>query len=291
MVHNRSHQVELAYESFGDPADEAILLIMGLGAQMLSWDTAFCKQLAAQHFYVSRFDNRDIGLSTKFDDAPMVDHFAVLSGDTSTLQYGLDEMAADAVALLDRLGITRAHIVGASMGAMIAQLVAINHPERVRSLVSIMGTTGARDVGQPHPDALQALISQPAGDDPEAIIDHLVERSQVWSSPDFRLTDRQLRAVVKTAYDRSYYPQGAHRQMGAVLGAYDRTEALGRVSVPTLVIHGVADKLVDVSGGEATAKAVPNSELMLIEGMGHDLPGALWPQIVGAIVANAKRQN
>ena len=280
--------LELCYEAFGDEHSPPLLLIMGLGAQMLGWDEAFCKQLAKQGFYVVRFDNRDIGLSTKFDAAPAGNPLAVISGDASSVAYSLSDMANDAVALLSALDIPRAHIVGASMGAMIAQLVAINHPDRVLSLVSIMGTTGARDVGEPSPEAVAALMSQQVPNEGESTA-VIVASTKVFGSPDYPLTENQVRAKAEKSVARSYYPEGASRQFVAILATPDRTEALAAVAVPTAVLHGEADPLIGVSGGRATAKAIPNAELMTFPGMAHDLPYALWPDFIDAIVRTAAR--
>jgi pimeloyl-ACP methyl ester carboxylesterase len=280
--------VEIAYEEFGDRADPAILLIMGLGMQMLGWDERLCRMLAERGFRVVRFDNRDVGLSMKVEGGPTPDVLAVVAGDPSSASYTLSDMAGDAVWLLDRLGIDKAHIVGASQGGMIAQTVAIEHPERVLSLTSIMSSTGNRSVGQPHPEGMAALFNAPPSDR-EGLAEWAVRNWHAIGSPGFPAEDERIRERALASYDRSYYPEGFGRQLVAVLASGDRTEKLGEVRVPTLVIHGAEDPLIDVSGGEATARAVPGSRLIVIRGMGHDLPRPLWPKVVDAIVENCAR--
>jgi pimeloyl-ACP methyl ester carboxylesterase len=280
--------VELAYESFGDPAAPPVLLVMGLGTQMLGWPEDFCAMLAAQGLRVIRFDNRDAGLSTHLHDAPPPDVMAALAGDTSSASYTLSEMAADTVALLDALDIESAHVVGASMGGMIAQTVAIEHPRRVRSLTSIMSSTGDSTVGQATPEALAALLSPPAAGRDEAM-DRAVSIFRVIGSPDYALDEAELRERTGVAYDRAYDPAGVARQLVAVLASGDRTDGLRALSVPALVIHGAQDPLVDVSGGRATSDAIPDAELVVVDGMGHDLPQALWPEIVARIGGLAGR--
>jgi pimeloyl-ACP methyl ester carboxylesterase len=280
--------VEIAYETFGDPADETILLIMGLGVQMLWWDERFCQMLAGRGYRVVRFDNRDVGRSTKLEGGPRPDVMAALAGDVSSASYVLADMADDCVGLLDELGVEAAHLVGASQGGMIAQTVAIRHPERVLSLTSIMSTTGDKAVGQPHPEAIPALLTRPpAGRD--GFIDFVVGAWKVIGSPGFEVDEEALRARAGASYDRGIFPEGTARQLVAILASGDRTEDLRRLDVPTTVIHGTNDILIDVSGGEATAAAIPGARLELIEGMGHDLPRQLWPRLVDLIVENAER--
>ena len=280
--------VEIAYETFGDPADETMLLIMGLGVQMLGWDEQLCRELAGRGYHVVRFDNRDVGRSTKLDGGPHPDVMAAFAGDTSSASYTLDDMADDCVGLLDELGVEAAHLVGASQGGMIAQTVAIRHPERVLSLVSIMSTTGDREVGQPHPEALPALLTRPP-DDKAGFVDFVVGAWKVIGSPGFEADDEALRALAAASYDRGIFPDGTGRQLLAIVASGDWTEALRKLDVPTTVIHGTDDVLVDVSGGRATAEAIPGARLELIEGMGHDLPAQLWPRFVDLIVENAER--
>jgi pimeloyl-ACP methyl ester carboxylesterase len=280
--------VEIAYETFGDPADETLLLIMGLGVQMLGWDERFCTTLAGRGYNVVRFDNRDVGHSTKMEGGPRPDVMAALAGDTSSASYTLEDMADDCAALLDELGVRAAHLVGASQGGMIAQTVAIRHPERVLSLVSIMSTTGDREVGQPHPEAIPALLTRPP-DDEAGFVDFVVGAWRVIGSPGFEADDDALRARAAASYGRGIFPDGTARQLLAIVASGDRTEGLRRLDLPTTVIHGIEDVLVDVSGGKATAAAIPGARLELIEGMGHDMPVQLWPRFVELIVETAQR--
>ncbi len=278
--------IELEYDAFGDPAADPLVLIMGLGTQMTGWPAGFCEAIADSGFHVVRFDNRDVGLSTTID-APAPDSGALLGGDTSGVAYSIPDMAADTVGLLDALGIGSAHIVGASMGGMIAQQVAIDFPERVRSLCSIMSTTGAPSVGQPAPEALGLVLGpRPVGR--EGAIDRAQQLFEIVGSPDFPTPAAELRQRVGEAYDRAYNPDGTVRQIAAIIAAPDRTAGLGAVRVPAAVIHGDHDKLVDVSGGYATAAAL-GIEPMIIKGAGHDLPVQLWDTYVAAIVKNARR--
>jgi pimeloyl-ACP methyl ester carboxylesterase len=280
--------IEIAYETFGDPADPTALLIMGLGVQMLGWDWEFCELLAAQGFQVVRFDNRDVGRSTKIEGGPRPDVMAAAAGDLSSASYTLDEMADDCAGLLDHLGVEAAHVVGASQGGMIAQAMAIRHPGRVLSLTSIMSTTGDRAVGQPHPEAIPALLTRPPANR-EQFVESVVAAWRVIGSPGFAVDEAALRGRAGATFDRGYYPEGTARQLVAILASGDRTEALRRLEVPTQVIHGTDDKLIDVSGGKATAAAIPDARLELIEGLGHDLPRQLWPRFIDLIVENAAR--
>ena len=274
--------IDIAYERFGEPERPPVLLLMGLGTQMLGWPDGFCAALAARGLHVIRFDNRDIGLSSHLTDAPAPDVQAALLGDTSSASYQLSDMAADTMSLLDALGLQSAHLVGASMGGMIAQTAAIEHPLRVRSLTSIMSTTGDRSVGQATPRALSALLSPPAATRAEAI-ERTVSIVRVIGSPGFALDEADLRRRTALAHDRAHDPAGVARQLVAVAASGDRTAALRSLSVPALVLHGADDPLVNVSGGRATAQAIPGAKLVVLDGMGHDLPRALWGEITGAI--------
>ncbi len=284
--------IDIAYERFGDPELPLVLLAMGLGTQMLGWPDGFCDALVGHGVHVVRFDNRDIGLSTHLTDAPIPDVRAALTGDTSSASYRLSDMAADTIGLLDALGVDSAHLVGASMGGMIAQTAAIEYPERVRSLTSIMSTTGDPSVGQATQRAIAALLSPPASTREQAI-DRTVSIVRVIGSPGFELDEADLRWRTGLAYDRANDPLGVGRQLVAIAASGDRTAALRSVTVPTLVIHGADDPLVDVSGGQATARAIPGAELVVFDGMGHHLPRELWGEIarrIGELVARAEAE-
>ncbi len=286
-----SNGIEIEFETFGDAGDPPLLLVMGLGAQLVSWDIELCESLVDRGFYVIRFDNRDVGLSTKVPVDENLDVMAemmkALAGEAPAAPYRLADMAADAVGLLDHLGIDRAHLVGASMGGMIVQQVAVDHPERLLSLTSIMSTTGDPDVGQPKPEVLAVLLD-PAPAERDAYIAHSVEGSRTIGSPEHFDEDR---AAVKAgqSFDRCYYPRGTANQLMAILASGSRTEGLRKLDVKTLVIHGDVDPLVTVSGGERTAEVIPGAELMILEGMGHDVPVFYWPQIIEAITGLAAR--
>ncbi len=279
--------IEIAYETFGDPTGRPLLLVMGLATQMLAWHEEFCGALVDLGFHVVRFDNRDIGLSTHLHDAPPPDVMAAFGGDTSSASYTVDDLADDAVALLDHLGIDRAHVVGASMGGMIAQTVAIRHPARVASLTSIMSTPSPA-IGSPTQEALAMLFAPPATSREEAV-QRARSTYEVIGSPAYPLDVAWLETISGEAYDRAYDPLGVARQLLAIHASGDRTPGLRELSVPTLVVHGDADPLVQVAGGHATAEAVPDAELLVIEGMGHNLPRELWPQITEAIATVADR--
>jgi pimeloyl-ACP methyl ester carboxylesterase len=275
--------IDIEYQTSGDRADPPLLLVMGLGAQLIAWPEGFVRQLAGRGFFIIRYDNRDSGLSTKFAGTP--DFGALFGGDASAVPYRIEDMADDAIALLDELGVARTHVVGASMGGMITQALVINHPGRFLSACSIMSTTGDRTVGAPTGEAVAALLRAPAADREEAVAASL-EGSRAISSPGFPFDVDLMTRRAEEAYDRSYSPEGTARQLAAILGSPDRTEGLHGVTIPFLVIHGEEDPLVNVSGGKATAAAVPGSELIVIPGMGHDLPEAVWDLIIDAIVAN-----
>jgi pimeloyl-ACP methyl ester carboxylesterase len=283
--------IEIAYETFGAPDDPPLLLIMGLGTQMLGWPDEFCRLLATRGLYVIRFDNRDIGLSTHLHDAPAPDVMAAVAGDTRSASYTLTDMAADAAGLLDALALTGAHVAGASLGGMVAQTLAIEHPRRVRSLTSIMSTTGDRRVGSPTQAGAAALMAPPARDR-DGAIERALNSARAIGSPGFPLDEQAVRDRASRSFDRAFDPPGVARQLVAVLASPDRTPHLRELAVPTLVIHGADDALIGVSGGRATAAAIPGAELVVIEGMGHDLPRALWPELadhIGDLIARVER--
>jgi pimeloyl-ACP methyl ester carboxylesterase len=275
--------IEIAYQEIGEPGGTPLLLVIGFASHMIHWDEGFCRLLAERGFRVIRFDNRDIGHSTKLD-APRPGPEMFVGGGTPA--YGLGDMAADTIGLLDHLGIERAHLVGASMGGMISQVVAIECPERVASLCSIMSTTGDPAVGRPTPAAIAAL-SQPPEQSREGYGEVSVQISRVIGSPAYPFDEEQRRELGRRCWDRSHDPAGLARQLHAMTSAADRTEALGRLRLPVLVLHGAEDPLITVSGGEATARAIPGARLEVFSGVGHDLPPALWLSVVEAISANA----
>jgi pimeloyl-ACP methyl ester carboxylesterase len=276
--------IEIAYETFGKASGRPLLLLMGLGLQMLGWPDEFCSALAERGFFLVRFDNRDTGLSTHLQDAPPPDLVAALSGDTSSASYTLDDMADDVVGLLDALGVTDAHLVGVSLGGMIAQTLALRHRDRVRSLTSIMSAP----VHALEPAAVARLTAEPARDRAEAI-ERTLQLFRLIGSPGYALEEERIAELAGQAYDRSYDPVGAARQMLAIEASGNRTQALRGVRVPTLVVHGEADPVISVAGGRATAEAVPDAELLVLPGMGHHLPRELWPTIIDAIVRTADR--
>jgi pimeloyl-ACP methyl ester carboxylesterase len=282
-------EVELAYQTLGDPGDRPLLLIMGLAAQMIWWPDGLCELLANRGFWLIRFDNRDCGHSSVVDALGTPSLQEAFAGGDGAAPYTLSELAGDAAGLLDALGIGAAHVVGASMGGMIAQALAIEHPDRVLSLTSIMSTTGERAVGRPTAAAQQVLMTPPPLDDREAYVDSVAAARAVLGSPGLERDEAWTREIAGRSFDRGVHPSGTLRQLVGIIRSPDRTEALRRLRLPTTVIHGTDDPLISVSGGEATAAAIPGAELVLIEGMGHDLPPASWEPIVDAVAANAER--
>jgi pimeloyl-ACP methyl ester carboxylesterase len=278
--------IEIEYVAEGDPSDPPLLLVMGLGAQLTTWPDGFVDALRQRGFYVIRFDNRDSGLSTKFDGLPDIAALFTAT-DLSSVSYRIEDMADDAAGLLAALEITKAHVVGASMGGMITQALVINHPQLFLSATSIMSTTGDRAVGAPTGEALTALL-RPVATIRDEAIQASVDGSLVIGSPGYPTDEGILRERAAAAYDRSYCPEGTVRQLGAILGSPDRTAGLRGVDMPFLVVHGEADPLVTPSGGDATAAAVPGAKLLTFPGMGHDLPEALWVDVINAIVANTE---
>lgn len=281
--------IDLCHQTFGDPSDEAVLLVMGLGGPMTWWSSALCTRLAQRGFFVIRYDNRDTGRSAKLR------HHRVSRSDVvraflgrGSAPYGLEDLADDAVGLLDHLGLDAAHVVGVSMGGMIAQTMAIEHPARVRSLTSIMSTTGGRRVGRIDPRVIPMMLA-PAGRTRPEFAERSVRNGRLTASPAFPTDDDVAYARALETYDRGWIASGVSRHMMAVLTQRDRTERLGAVRVPVTVVHGSNDLMVHRSGGRATAKAIPGAELIEIAGLGHDLPEQLHPTFVDAIVATAHR--
>ena len=289
MPRAHGNGVELEYETVGDPAGRPLLLVQGLGAQLISVEDGLCQELASRGFLVIRYDNRDAGLSTWFDDARPVNLAAVWGGDHSTLAYTLEDMADDAVAVLDAAGAEAAHVAGISLGGMIAQLLATRHPTRVRSLASIMSTTGDRAVGQPTAEAASVLMSSMPGDR-ERYIDQAVANTRAISSGTaYRFDEDAVRRGAARGFDRAYHPKGTGRQFAAILAAGDRAAALGQIRVPTVVVHGEQDQIIGVSGGEATAAAIGGARLLRVPGLGHELPPGFWPVLADALVEVADR--
>lgn len=278
--------IAIEYEVFGQNINPAIVLVMGLGVQMIAWPDEVCEELSSFGYFVVRFDNRDCGLSTKFEASGVPNLLAGFGGDSTTAPYLLTDMAKDTVGLLDWLNIDSAHIVGVSMGGMVAQQAVIDYPDRFRSLASIMSTTGAPEVGQPSGEAIAVLL-QPTGGDYESALQRAVEISRVIGSPKYFNEDK-VRDLASRSYERSFCPEGTSRQLMAILVSPERTEGLKKVRIPTLVVHGLFDKLVDSSGGTATSNAIPGSKLITFAEMGHDIPEQLWPEIRDAIVANVR---
>jgi pimeloyl-ACP methyl ester carboxylesterase len=277
--------ITLCYETFGNPANPPLVLVMGLGGQMVAWHEDFCGQLVERGFHVVRFDNRDAGRSTHFP-GPAPTLRQLLARRFRPDQYTLADMAEDTAELLRRLDLAPAHVVGASMGGMIAQTVAARHPDSVRSLVSIMSTTGSRVRGQPALALYRPLLT-PAPRGREAFMDHVERLFTLIGSPGRADVD-DLREIAALSYDRDHDPAATSRQLAAVLASGNRTRELRGIRAPTLVIHGSADRLVRPSGGRATAAAIPGARLMRIEGMGHDLPRVFWPRILDAITEHAR---
>ncbi len=296
MAQISANGIDIEYERFGPEDRETVLLIMGLSAQLTLWPVELCDELVSRGYHVIRFDNRDIGLSTKFEEAGTPDMAALvgalLMGNKPKAPYSLDDMAADAVGLLDALDIEKAHIVGASMGGMIAQLVATNHPGKTLSLTSIMSTTGNPGLPQAKPEAMAALAAPaPDPNDLEAVVARGVHTWNTIGSPGYRTDEAQLREWVLRDFHRSFYPQGILRQMAAIVSNGDRREKLTSVTAPTVVVHGTDDPLVPVEGGRDTAASIPGAELIEIPGMGHDFPLVLVNTIADAITKAASRSS
>jgi pimeloyl-ACP methyl ester carboxylesterase len=281
-------ELEICYETFGSPDRPALLLVMGLGTQMVAWPVGFCELLVERGFHVIRYDNRDIGRSTHLRRLPAPTLRQLVRRDKAAAPYSLADMAADGIGLLDQLGIERAHVAGASMGGMIAQTMAARHPERVLSLASIMSNTGHRWKGTPGLRIYPLFLRRPA-DDREGVIERSVSTFRLIGSPGFPFDEDGFRSTAALSYERGYNPAGGARQLAAILAAGDRTAEVRGITAPTVVIHGTRDRMVRPSGGRATAAAIPGSELVMIDGMGHDLPRDVWVRLVDAIAANAER--
>ncbi|PWI47554.1 alpha/beta hydrolase [Candidatus Heimdallarchaeota archaeon B3_Heim] len=283
----RANNLEICYDTFGEETNPAILLIMGLGEQMITWEEVFCKELASHDYFVIRFDNRDVGLSTKFEDAPVPDIFALMQGEPVETPYQLIDMAKDATGLLDTLKIRHAHVCGVSMGGMIAQTIAIEFPDRIRSLISIMSHTGNPDLPLSTPEASAALIAPP---EPErtARIEQGVEMWRIFDGGILSFDEDSIRKRLARSYDRSFYPLGTVRQLAAIFTSGRRTEALKSIKIPSLVIHGDADPLVPIEGGRDTADSIPGAKFVSIDGMGHNISPALAPQIISEILDHIK---
>ncbi|HUH79803.1 MAG TPA: alpha/beta fold hydrolase [Solirubrobacteraceae bacterium] len=279
--------VTLCYETFGDPSNPAALLVMGLAVQMIGWPEDFCNELADAGFHVVRFDNRDVGRSTHVPGAPPTVR-QLLTRSRHAAHYTLDDMAQDAAGLLRELDLAPAHVIGASMGGMIAQTLAARHPELVRSLVSIMSTTGRLTRGQPSLRLYPLFLRRPA-EGREAFVARMEKVFTAIGSPGFPRDLDDIRTLAGDSFDRDPDPRGPGRQLAAIIASGDRTRQLHGIRVPTLVIHGSADRLVRPSGGRATARAIPGAKLMMVRGMGHDLPRAAWPQLIDAVAQHAHR--
>jgi len=281
--------IDIAYERRGDPTHPTVLLVMGIAAQLVHWPLGFLDALVDRDLHVVRFDNRDSGCSTHLRDTPPADLPAALGGDLSSASYTLSDMAADAVGLRDVLKIDAAHLVGASLGGAIAQTMAIEHPKRVRTLTSMMSTTGNLAVGQVHPATMKAVFGGPPAHTREEVIARALRTSAIVGSPAFPTDPAVVAELAGLAYDRDHDEAAIARQAVASVASGDRTELLRALDVPTLVLHGLADTLCDPSGGRATAAAIPGAELVLIEGMGHTIPSGLWERIADHIAALVQR--
>jgi pimeloyl-ACP methyl ester carboxylesterase len=278
--------ITLCYETHGDPADPPVILVMGLATQMIAWHEDFCEQLAERGFYVVRFDNRDIGRSTHLGFRPPTVR-QMLRRRVGPEQYSLSDMAEDTAGLIRALEISPAHVVGASMGGMIGQVLAAEHPEVVRSLTSIMSTTGSRWHGQPAFSVYRYLLRPPPRDR-EGYVERAAEVFGLVGSTGFPRDESYIRERAGRSYDRGYDVRAGGRQLGAIVASADRTEQLRTIQAPTLVIHGTVDKMIKPSGGRATARAIPGARLLEIEGMGHDLPRGVWPRILDAVSEHAR---
>jgi pimeloyl-ACP methyl ester carboxylesterase len=279
--------IDIYYEVHGDAQHPPMLLIHGHGAQLIAWHAGLVAQLVELGFFVITFDNRDAGCSSHLDGAPIPDAYAVISGD-ATAAYTIGDMADDAASLLDALGVESAHVLGVSMGGMVAQAFAISHPARLRSLTSVMSSPDPVRVGTPTPETLE-LMFEPAATTRDGVIDQALRSWRRTGSPELGLDEAWIADISGRQFDRAFYPDGVARQFAAIVGSPDRRPGLGGVTAPTLVVHGAIDPLVRLEGGAATAEAIPGATLLVIDKMGHDLPKAVWPQLLDAVHDVAKR--
>ena len=294
MPQTTANGITIEFDTFGDPAERPLLLVMGLGAQMTRWRPEFCEQLADHGHYVIRFDNRDVGLSHKFDHAGVPNMAQIFmqaqAGQPVSAPYSLDDMADDATGVLDALGIERAHVCGASMGGMIVQTMALRHPHRLRSMTSIMSTTGNPELPPATPEAMAALMS-PAGTSLNEVLERAVSVQRIIGSPGYPDDADAIRARARSDYERCFYPVGVARQMAAIAASGNRKPRLASVATPTLVIHGKDDALVPLAGGIDTHAAIPGANLAVFDGMGHDLPEPLWNEIIALIARHTEQHH
>lgn len=280
--------IEIAYDTFGNPADPPMLLVMGLNTQRLAWPEPLCRQLADHGFYVIRFDNRDVGESTHLSDLPAPNPLTVVVR-RGRAAYTLDDLAGDTIAFMDALGLGPVHLVGASMGGFIAQIVAIRAGARIASLTLIMTSTGSRLVGRTRPNIIAAVLRRKAASDRPGAVQASVDMFRMIGSRAYEFDEIKVRDFAEQSYDRGYDPEGAQRQLAAVIAQSDRTKDLATITAPTVVLHGLHDPLVAPSGGLAVARAIPGSRFVGFPGMGHDLPEPLWPDFITEILAVARR--
>lgn len=294
MPSTDANGIRLEYETFGDPAARPLILLRGLGTQMIQWEPEFCRQIADAGHHLVIFDNRDVGLSTHFHRAtvPSMAELvkALAAGETPDVPYTIDAMADDVVGLMDALGLASAHIAGISMGGMIVQQTAIRHPDRVLSLTSIMSSTSEAGLPGPSP-AAQAALTEPAPKDRAAYMEYSVRTGKAFTGDGFPYDTESRREMAGRVFDRAFDPDGIARQMAAIVASGSRAEALALLDVPSLIIHGAADPLIPLAAGQATADAIPGAEFMAIEGMGHDLPPGSWTPIVDALARHTQRAN
>ncbi len=292
MPSAQANGIALEYQTFGDPGARPLLLLRGLGTQMIQWDPAFCQAIADSGHHLVIFDNRDVGLSTHFHDAPVPPMGelvkALAAGERPAVPYDIDDMAGDVIGLMDALGFESAHIAGISMGGMIVQQTAIRHPQRVRSMTSIMSSTSEPGLPGPSPEA-QAALTEPSPPEREAYLDYSVRTGRVFTGDGFPYDAEARRELAGRVYDRAFDPAGIARQMAAIVASGSRTQGLAALAVPSLVIHGSSDPLIPLAAGQATADAIPGAEMLVVEGMGHDLPPGAWPPIVDALARHTER--